>query len=221
MAAFSSFHQIYISGLNSASNNKNDTYLLQSSFAYQPYDRVKISQIFAIQANYIVYDYDPNPLETPNRIFRRGSTDTKLILAVSDRLDFIPGYTYRYEDYGKLIYGEDNWQMATGWDRRYHSLNIEMIYRLNPNLRIEPVYSFELKKEYNHVLDVASLPGEEEKIIREERLYDTKEIAALRVVWSLGPNEFIEFHYSKRNWDVRDRNEDISEFVNISLRYTF
>lgn len=219
--AFSSFHQIYISGLNSASNNRNDTYLIQSLFGYEPFEKVAVNQIFSIQANYIVYDYDPNPLETPNRIFRRASTETKFMFRVSDRLDLMPGYTYRYEDYGKLIYSDDNWQMATGWDRRYHSLNIELAYRPLDDFLIEPAYTYELKKEYNHVLQGTSSPLEEDRIIREERLYDTKEIAAIRVTWNLGKNEYLDFHYSRRNWDVRDRDEDISEFVNVSVRYIF
>ena len=219
--AYSSFHQIYISGLNSATNNRNDTYLLQASFNYVPHRRIGINQTIGIQANYIIYDYDPNPIETPNRIFRRASSETKLNLRVSDKFEFIPGYTYRYEDYGKLIYDEDNWQMATGWDRRFHNYNFKVIYRLFGDLRIEPEYAFELKKEYNHVFEPGDSVLQEASITREERLYDTKQIAALRIIWSLGTNEYLDFRYSRREWDVRDRDKDITEFINISVRYMF
>ncbi len=219
--AYSSFHQKYISGLNSASNNRNDTYLLQASMEYRPYSRLGINQVFTIQANYIIYDYDPNPLETNNRIFRRASTETKLTIALSENLDFMPSYAYRYEDYGKLIYDDDNWQMATGWDRRYHYAHLKIDYRPIQELQLEPEYGWELKREYNHVLEQADSLIEEDYIVREQRLHDTKNIIALRVVWQMSPNEYIDFKYSRREWEVKDRDKDITEFFNVSVRYMF
>jgi hypothetical protein len=133
----------------------------------------------------------------------------------------MPGYIYRYEDYGKLIYAEDNWQMATGWDRRYHNWSLKLNYRPFRNLRLEPEYIWELKKEYNHILENSSTPEMDDSIIREQRLYDTRQTAGLAIVWELGPNEYLDFSYSRREWDIRGRNRDVSEFVNVSVRYAF
>jgi hypothetical protein len=219
--AFSNFHQIYISGLNSANNNENKTYLLQAAFDWLPFTGIKLDQTFEIQANYIMYDYVPNLIDTPNRIFRRGASETRFTFKLRDNLDIVPGYIYRYEDYGKLIYQEDNWQMATGWDRRYHALDLKLGYRPVPKFYLEPQYAWELKREYNHVLATPESPLENDAILREERLYDTKQIAGLKAVWTMGESEYLDFSYSRREWDVRGRNRDISEFVNVSVRYMF
>jgi hypothetical protein len=219
--AYSDFHQIYINGLKSANNNDNETYLLQASFDWDLTARTKINQVFAIQANYIMYDYVPNLIDTPNRIFRRGSSETRLTFKITDRFDMMPGYIYRYEDYGKLIYAEDNWQMATGWDRRYHNWSLKLNYRPFRNLRLEPEYAWELKKEYNHILEGSSEPQMDDLIVREQRLYDTKQTVGLAAIWELGVNEYLDFSYSRREWDVRGRSRDVSEFVNVSVGYTF
>ena len=114
------------------------------------------NQEFGIQANYIIYDYVPKPIDTPSRIFRRGYSRTAVEWQITDRFMIAPAYVYRYEDYGKLIWSEDNWQQATGWDRRYHSLDLKLGYKPFKDIYIEQEYSRELKKEYNHVLADAS-----------------------------------------------------------------
>ena len=111
--------------------------------------------------------------------------------------------------------------MATGWDRRYHNYSLKFGYRPFPSLRVEPEYAWELKKEYNHVLEPSSIPEQEDLIVREQRLYDTKQIVGVSVVWELGDNQYLDFDYSRREWDIRGRNRDISEFVNVSVRYIF
>lgn len=219
--AYSSFHQIYISGLNSANNNKNETYLLQTFFNWALSNRLAIIQEFEIQANYITYDYVPNPIETPNRIFRRAGSESRFDIKISDRLTIMPGYIYRYEDYGKLIYANDNWQMATGWDRRYHNLNLKLTYFPAKDIYIEPDITWELKREYNHVLKKATDSPDMDLILREERLYDTKQIAGLKIIWNFNSNEYLDISYSRRDWDVKDRGKDITDFINISVRYTF
>ena len=218
---YSSFHQVYISGLNSANNNKNETYLLQTEFDWEMSSRINVMQEFEIQANYITYDYVPNAIETPNRIFRRAGTESRLNIHVSDRLNVMPAYIYRYEDYGKLIYANDNWQMATGWDRRYHNVNMKLGYFPIKEIYIEPDITWELKREYNHVLNRASDTLQVDAILREQRLYDTKQIAALKIIWNFSPNEYLDISYSRRDWDVRDRGKDITDFINVSMRYTF
>jgi hypothetical protein len=219
-AGFSNFHQIYTNSIFSANNNENKTYLIQTDFAWSIMPELTIDQIFAIQANYIIYDFVPSQSATPNRIFRRGSSETRFNIKMTDRFTLMPAYLYRYEDYGKLIYEDENWQMATGWDRRVHSLDIRIGYFPTAKFYIEPEYSWEFKREYNHIAAVDQANGVD-IIERELRLRDSKQIAGVNVIWSFSQSESLRFSYSRREWDVKDRDKDISEFINVSVRYQF
>jgi hypothetical protein len=220
LIGFSSFHQIYTGALSSANNNQNETYLLRSGFDWALTDMISLNQGFEIRANYIIYDFVPNPLETPSRIFRRASSETGFSIKVTDRLALMPAYIYRYEDYGKLIWGDNVWQEATGWDRRYHNLDLRLSYQPFAKIRIEPEYSWESKKEYNHVLGKMN-DVFEEQIIREQRLEDLKQIAAVSLIWDFSPNEYLTAAYSRRKWEIAGQPDDITEFVNVSVRYQF
>ena len=217
---YSNFHQIYTSSIFSANNNKNKTYLIQTDFTWSIMPDLVIDQNFAIQANYIIYGYVPSQSATPNRIFRRGLSETRFNFKMTDRFTLMPAYVYRYEDYGKLIYEEENWQMATGWDRRFHSLYLKIGYFPMANFYIEPEYSWELKREYNHIAAIDQVNGVD-LIQRELRLRDLKQIAGVLVIWSFSQNESLRISYSRREWDVKDRDKDISEFINVSIRYQF
>ncbi len=218
---YSSFYQIYTSRYNSANNNQNETYILRSTFNWDLTSGIEINQSYEIRANYIIYDYVPNPIETPSRIFRRGSSETGLNLRLSDKFSLMPGYTYRYEDYGKLIWDENNWQQATGWDRRYHSLSVKISYYPFRNFGIEPECSWESKKEYDHKLDDSGPTFERGNIVREERLDELKKIAAINITWNFSQSERLNLSYSRRKWENMGKVIDISEFVSASVRYTF
>jgi len=218
---YSNFHQIYTRSLNSANNNQNETYLLGTTFNWRLAPRLVANQEFGIQANYIIYDYVPKPIDTPSRIFRRGYSRSAIEWQVTDRFNIVPAYLYRYEDYGKLIWSEENWQQATGWDRRYHNLNLKIGYRPFKDIYIEQEYSWELKKEYNHVIADVSMPVEGSEVIREERLHDFKNIAGVIMTWSFSQTEYLQLRYNRREWAIRGRGTDITEFVNVSVRYMF
>jgi hypothetical protein len=220
-AGYNNFHQIYTNALSSANNSQNETYLLRSTSDWQVTPAISVQQSFEIRANYIIYDYVPNPIETPSRIFRRGSSETLFGFKISDRFSLKPGYTYRYEDYGKLIWEEENWQMATGWDRRYHNISFKASYYPFRKICIEPECSWESKKEYNHVLEKAEGNIENEMVARELRLDDFKTIAALTLTWNFSESEYLIAGYSRRKWEIGGEEYDVSNFVNISVRYTF
>lgn len=218
---YSNFYQIYTSGLNSANNNQNETYLLRSTFDWFLTSYFGINQSFEIRANYIIFDYIPNPLETPSRIFRRGASETGFRFSLTDRFTVSPTYIYRYEDYGKLIWEESNWQQATGWDRRYHNFNIKINYCPSNKICIEPEYSWESKKEYNHKLSSDEQILDNEQIAREIKLDDFKQIAAVNITWKFSSNEYLTAGYSRRKWEFLGQETDITEFINVSVRYTF
>jgi hypothetical protein len=182
---------------------------------------LNISQGFEIQANYISYDYDRQTINTRNRIFRRGSSLTNLKLKLTDRLTIIPGYIYRYEDYGKLFWVEDNWQQATGWDRRYNRIELKANYYVFSNFYVEPEYIWELKKEYGHAFITDDQQSGTGGIVRQEKTRDLKQTSAITITWNFNPSEFISASYNRRIWKISGRDRDVDEFVNVSVRYLF
>lgn len=220
-AGYSSFYQVYTSGLYSADNNQNETYTLRTTFNWNLTSRCAIKQGFEIRANYIIFDYVPNPIETPSRIFRRGLSETGLRLQVSERLTLMPVYTYRYEDYGKLIWEEGNWQQATGWDRRFHSITAKASYLPFRKVSFEPEITWEAKKEYDHKLIRSDGPFGDGRVVREQRLDDMKQIAAVKLTWQFSDTEYLAASYSRRRWEIGHEVYDVSDFISVSVRYLF
>jgi hypothetical protein len=218
---FSNFHQIYISSVYSASNNRNETYLLGSTFGWLLANDLNLTQVFEIQANYIAYDYDRQTVNTRNRIFRRESMATKIEWRLNHRLTLTPAYMYRYEDYGKLFWVENNWQQATGWDRRYHRIDMKIGYRIFGKLYFEPTYAWELKREFDHSYVGTDSTAAKGKIVRQLKSRDLRQTTALAINWGFNDAEFISASYNRRIWKVTGRKKDINEFINVSVRYIF
>ncbi len=211
---FSNFHQIYIRSVNSASNNQNETYLVNSTFGWKIFNNLNLNQYYEIQANYITYDYDRQTINTRNQIFRRGTSNTKLEWRLSPTFTFMPGYMYRYEDYGKLYWNENNWQQATGWDRRYHRIELKVDYKFMKAFYFEPTHIWELRKEYNHSFIDGS-------VIRQRKNRDLKMTTGLTLTWSFEKSGNITLNYSRRDWQSSNIANNLSEFINVSVRYLF
>ncbi len=216
---YSLFHQLYINSISSANNNRNETYLLGSRFGWNVCRPVRLIEDFEIQTNYISYDYDRLTINTRNRIFRRASWNTGVEIRFSPSLIIKPGYLYRYEDYGKLFWNENNWQQATGWDRRYHRIEAKMEYIPVPWLKIEPQYIWESKNDYNYVFAPSdSGPG---NVLRQFAGRDLKQTAALAAVWKIDAEQDLTVSYNRRVWTAPGRNRDIGDFLNVAVRYIF
>lgn len=211
---YSNFHQIYIRSSNSASNNQNETYLVNSTFGWKIFDNLDLNQSYEIQANYISYDFDRQTINTRNQIFRRGTTNTKLEWRLSPTFSFTPGYLYRYEDYGKLYWQENNWQQATGWDRRYHRIDLKALCRFWRVFFLEPSHIWELRKEYNHSYVDGS-------VIRQRKNRDLKMTTGLTLTWNFESSGNIAISYNRRDWQSSNIASSISEFINVSVRYLF
>lgn len=211
---FSNFHQIYIRSVNSASNNQNKTYLVNSTFGWKIFDNLDLNQSYEIQANYISYDFDRQTINTRNQIFRRGTSNSRLEWRLCRNFTFIPGYMYRYEDYGKLYWKENNWQQATGWDRRYHRIELKADYRFLRVFYLEPNHIWELRKEYNHSYVDGS-------VVRQRKNRDLKMTTGLTLTWNLANSGNITISYNRRDWQSSNVANSISEFINVSVRYLF
>lgn len=206
---FNNFHQIYLSEKLSANNNYNETYILSPRLFVRPCDRLRIEQNYSIQANYISYDFEKETESSRNKILRRGSSSTRVFYSYSPRLDFDVGYTYRYEDYGQLLW-RDQWVARRAWERKTHRINLGLSYQIGKRLYVLPKYDYEIRKEWDHVLGKRDLS---------HKFY--RDMISLRINYFADPVNYIEVSYRYRFQKDTPGIEDEIGFVNVSLAHQF
>ncbi len=170
-AGFRNFHQLYISSRLSSNNNHNQTYLVSPTVTWLPYRKLNLKQSYSIQANYIYYDYEKARESTKNRLFRRASSASEVIYRYNHRLTFSFGYTYKYEDYGQLIW-RDQWAQKISWDRRTNRYSLSIDYQPTRKISFSPEYTYEKRKSWDHVAEEAS--ASEGKESKERRIFKDK-----------------------------------------------
>ncbi len=214
-----SFHQIYVSGAESANNNRNDTYSLTPYFLWRPYDKFFLNQSFDIQANYITFDFDRKTIGTRNRIFRRATTTTEMTVLISDNLTWVQSYAYRYEDYGQLIWS-DGWQQAVGWDRRRHSIDTKFDYSPNKIFRIIPYFEWEKTGDYDHTAVIK--PDIKTPIeIRNLSEQQVKQIFEIKLLFKWHENSSLSADFIHRIRTFKNRPHEITDYVTLSMEYLF
>ena len=206
---FNNFHQIYLSDLLSANNNYNETYILSPHLSIRPSHRLKIEQSYSIQANYISYDFEKETESSRNKILRRGSSSTGIFFLYSPRLDFDLGYTYKYEDYGQLLW-RDQWVSRRAWERKTHRINLGFGYQIGKKLYISPKYDYEIKKEWDHISGERNLSHE---------FY--RDMISLKVNYFTDPINYIEVSFRHRFQKDTPGIKDEASFVNVSLAHQF
>ncbi len=149
--SYRDFHQTYVSGALSANNNHSEVYVVQPSVEIRPYRWLSIVNRFLLHANYIWYDYEKNVSSERNTLFRRASWISDYNIKVSRRLTLQPSYTYKFEDFGQLLW-RDQWVQRTNWDRKAHLPALEFSYRLFRAVELNPGVSYEWKKSWEFVL---------------------------------------------------------------------
>ncbi|MGB8658741.1 MAG: hypothetical protein WCE90_13305 [Candidatus Zixiibacteriota bacterium] len=153
---FRNFHQVYVSNRLSANNNHNQTYVLSPTLIWRPHFRLDIRQNYNIQANYIYYDYEKSKESTNNRLFRRASSGTNIDYSLTHRVIFGLGYTYKYEDYGQLIW-KDQWVQRPSWERRTHTIDLSVKYAPSKSWDLVPQYTYESRRSWDHYTDVMTM----------------------------------------------------------------
>jgi hypothetical protein len=215
-----SFHQIYVSGIQSANNNQNNTYILSPFANWKLFDPLTLLQSFEIQANYITFDFDRSSKSpTRNRIFRRATSRTDFRVVISDRLAWEQSYLYRYEDYGQLFWN-DGWQQALSWDRRRNGLESRLIYSPDQILKVTPFFSWEKTNSYNH--DVKS--GLAPETITELRYLADEQVKMLfevELVFNWNHVRRTRFDFSHRVRTFMQRPKEINDYATISMEYQF
>jgi len=153
---FRNFHQVYISNRLSANNNHNQTYLLSPTLIWRPHRNLDLKQNYNIQANYIYYDYEKSMESTKNRLFRRASSSTSINYHIFHQVIFTFDYTYRYEDYGQLIW-RGQWVQRPSWERRTHSFSLSMEYMPAKSWVFSPEYTYQKRRSWDHFTDLVTL----------------------------------------------------------------
>ncbi|MBU1320591.1 MAG: hypothetical protein KKG33_10325 [candidate division Zixibacteria bacterium] len=149
--SYRDFHQTFISGSLSANNNHDKTYVLTPVVDWQPAAWLTISNKFLLHANYVWYDHERTVSSERNTLFRRAQWKSEYELIVSHRLRIRPSFTYRYEDFGQLLW-RDQWAQKTNWDRRTSLPALEVFYRMWYSIRLTPALTYERRKSWEFVL---------------------------------------------------------------------
>ncbi len=209
------FHQIYISNRLSANNNHNQTYVLSPTLLWRPFFSLEIKQNYNIQANYIYYDYEKSKESTKNRLFRRASSGTNLNWRVTPRIEFALGYTYRYEDYGQLIW-KDLWVQKPSWERRTHTMGFSMEYQPVRSISLAPEYSYQRRKSWDHFADLVTL--NKVRSLSDRFSQSTFSVACRYFV---NDQDYIRLSAARRVQKSGQSAKEISDYASVSISRTF
>ena len=212
---FRNFHQVYISNRLSANNNHNQTYVLSPTLSWRPFFCLQIKQNYNIQANYIYYDYEKSKESTNNRLFRRASSNTNMSYAITPRVDLTFGYTYRYEDYGQLIW-RDQWVQKPSWEQRTQTVGFSMAYRPAANISLSPEYSYQIRKSWNHFTDLVTL-----KRIRSLSDRYTQNTITVACRYFVSDQDYIRLSAARRVQKSTLSYKEISDYASVSINRTF
>ncbi len=212
---FRNFHQIYISDRLSANNNHNQTYLLSPTLIWKPYPNLDLKQNYNIQANYIYYDYEKSIESTKNRLFRRGSSSTSISYRLFPGMSFALGYTYRYEDYGQLIW-RDQWVQKPSWERRTHTFSLSMKYMPAKSWVFSPQYTYEKRKSWDHFTDVVTL--KKSRALR-DKFY--RNMISLSCRYFVDDRNYISLSGACRVQKSRLSSKETTDFASVSVSRIF
>jgi hypothetical protein len=109
-----------------------------------------LRQGFNLGANYVTFDFLKTSPNADHTILRQASSASEMTLPLTERLTWILGYTYRYEDFGGLLW-RDQWVEQTTWDRRTNILDARFTYQWTKPLGISGGFIWEQKFTYDHV----------------------------------------------------------------------
>lgn len=212
---FRNFHQVYISNRLSANNNHNQTYVLSPTLSWRPFFCLQIKQNYNIQANYIYYDYEKSKESTNNRLFRRASSNTNLSYAITPRIDLTFGYTYRYEDYGQLIW-RDQWVQKPSWEQRTQTVGFSMAYRPVACISISPEYSYQTRKSWNHFTDLVT-----SKRIRSLSDRYSQNTISVAFRYFVSDQDYIRLSAARRVQKSMQSYNEVSDYATVSINRTF
>jgi hypothetical protein len=142
-------HLVYLRSQRSANNNWGRLYAIYPSLHIQPVENLIIQQRFSISANYTEYDFEDVFTDIKSNIFRQAKSTTDLRYRLGDQLDVNFSYSYRVEDFGRLV-REDKWVEVLSWDKSFRNVDFSISYPIVPRLIITPNLGYGHRREYDH-----------------------------------------------------------------------
>lgn len=210
--SYRGFRQAFISGLWSGDNNHNDIYLLEPRLRWRPAPGWQVHQTYRIQANYLSYDIEKGqPQPERSTLYRRGESETRLWLAPLVHSKIELRYTYRYEDFGPLIWRE-KWNQQVSWDRRSHLAGFSWRCRPYRGWELTPGLSYEEKRSYDH-------QEEDSRIVRLSRSTFVRRTVRFSAIWQpAGRRDDLRLSGSRRIQKSSGGMKDISDWVELAYR---
>jgi hypothetical protein len=212
---FRNFHRIYVSGLRSANNNHNQTYVLSPTLTWRPHLSFSLEQNYNIQANYIYYDYEKSMESTRNRLFRRASTSTIMTYRIFPRVSVVFGYTYGYEDYGQLIW-KDQWVRKPSWERRSHTVDFSLEYWPARNVILSPQYTYQRRRTWDHFAE--PLTFEERRALRDR--FD-QNLISVSCKYFIDDRNFVSLSGARRVQESTSSSEETYDYATASVNRIF
>jgi hypothetical protein len=219
-AGFRNFNQLYLSDRLSSNNNHNQTYLVSPTMTWQPNGKLNFKQNYSIQANYIYYDYE-KASETKNKLFRRASSTSEVVYRYNQRVIFSLGYTYKYEDYGQLIW-KDQWVQKPSWDRRTNIINLSIDYQPLRKVSFSPNCTYEKGKSWDHV--AVETIGSEGKTGKEKRILADKyyrNTISFSFKYSMDQDNYLYLSAAHRVQNGVQSKQETSDYATVSVARIF
>ena len=161
-----------------------------------------------MHANYTYYQYEKNAISQRNTLYRRANVVNNVTVSISPRTDLIFEYSYRYEDFGRLLW-EDQWKQQVSWDRRTHRPRFGVEYRPWQGFRFYPYASYEIQSSFDHLFDAEDVLGQR---ARGDEL--SRKLIGFELQWTLSINSYVECKLERRVQDyTRQRRQDYDLFT--------
>lgn len=210
--SYRGFHTIYISGELSANNNINNVYIINPALTWRPHPAIRIQQNYQMHASYTYYQYEKDAISRRNTLYRRANLVNNIVIGFSPRLDLILEYSYRYEDFGRLLW-EDQWKQQVSWDRRTHRPRFGVEYRPWKGFRFYPYASYEIQSSYDHLFDANNVLGQRSK---SDEL--SRKLIGFELQWTLSLNSYIECKLERRVQDYTQQRSQDYDFFTITVK---
>ncbi|MGB2769169.1 MAG: hypothetical protein WBC88_05525, partial [Candidatus Zixiibacteriota bacterium] len=215
---FRNFHRVYVSGLRSANNSHNQTYVLSPTLIWQLNPAFGLEQNYNIQANYIYYDYETSSESVQSKLFRRASSSTRINYRILTRVKVAFGYTYGYEDYGQLVWN-DQWVRKPSWERKTHTLNFWLEYQPTKSLVFSPEYTYQRRKSWDHFAEPITL--EERRTLRKKF---SRNLISLSCRYFIDDRNYVSLSGARRAQESKEGTEfteETSDYATVSVSRIF
>jgi hypothetical protein len=210
--SYRGFHTVYISGELSANNNINNVYIVNPMLVWRPFAAVRLQQNYQMHANYTYYQYEKDAVSLRNTLYRRANFVNNLSISLSPRTDLIIEYSYRYEDFGRLLW-EDQWKQQVSWDRRTHRPRFGVDFHPWKGFRFYPYASYEIQSSYDHLFDADAVLGRRAK---SDEL--SRKLIGFELLWTLSLNSYVECKLERRVQEYQRQRSQDYDFFTISVK---